>query len=430
MPYSKINLEKVECDVLIIGAGLAGISSAFFLSENNVDVLLAGNINSLRFSSGLLDLAGEYPLTEKSQLSTENLKNLCNDFPEHPYGKLSNDERKEGFEKFITFLNTTSFKYSLNDSKNYNIFTSIGTTKETHAIPQSMLAGVKALKDKEPSLILGFKGLREFSSKQIETVLKDEWPLLRSEEIYFPDTENVSEVHLAHIAQALDSNKILDRLVDMIRPLLKEEVSLGIPPILGIHKTDQILKRLEEKLNVAVYEIPIQPVSIPGYRLANIFQEYLVKSGNYKFIPDHIISVNKDSKGNFIASMGNEKIEKIIQAKTIILASGRFFGKGLNADRKKIYESIFNLPLYQPESREDWHDTEFFSKNGHEINRAGIMTDSSFHPIDESKKIIDDNLYAVGSILAFNDWFRLKTGAGVSILSAYKAVKDYLVKRK
>ncbi|MCP4673745.1 MAG: FAD-binding protein, partial [Desulfobacula sp.] len=91
----------------------------------------------------------------------------------------------------------------------------------------------------------------------------------------------------------------------------------------------------------------------------------------------------------------------------------------------KIIETIFNLPVYQPGNRNLWHHINFFEQQGHMINTAGIETDNVFRPVDENSSIVHENLYAAGTILAHNDWARLKSGSGVSALSAYTAVNDF-----
>ena len=48
-----------------------------------------------------------------------------------------------------------------------------------------------------------------------------------------------------------------------------------------------------------------------------------------------------------------------------------------------------------------------------------------FRPVDTDGSIIHKNLYAAGAILAHNDWARLKSGSGVSALSAFTAVNDF-----
>jgi glycerol-3-phosphate dehydrogenase subunit B len=111
------------------------------------------------------------------------------------------------------------------------------------------------------------------------------------------------------------------------------------------------------------------------------------------------------------------------------LGSGRFFGKGLHAQRHGIRETIFNLPVVQPADRAAWHHKDLLEPSGHPINRAGVAVDDSFRPMDSSGHVLYNNLFAAGAILAHQDWIRQKCGSGLAIATAFGAIKacnDYL----
>jgi glycerol-3-phosphate dehydrogenase subunit B len=52
------------------------------------------------------------------------------------------------------------------------------------------------------------------------------------------------------------------------------------------------------------------------------------------------------------------------------------------------------------------------------VNQAGLETDDSFHPVDEAGKPVFEGLFAAGSILAHQDWMRMKCGCGLAIATA------------
>ena len=111
------------------------------------------------------------------------------------------------------------------------------------------------------------------------------------------------------------------------------------------------------------------------------------------------------------------------RAGAVLLASGRFLGKGLRAERTGVHESIFDLPVFQPPRREDWHQRDLFHRKGHLINRSGLEIDDRFRPVGENRRPVYPNLYAAGAILAHQDWIRQKCGSGLAIASAYGAIK-------
>jgi glycerol-3-phosphate dehydrogenase subunit B len=115
-----------------------------------------------------------------------------------------------------------------------------------------------------------------------------------------------------------------------------------------------------------------------------------------------------------------------VRTRGVILATGRFLGKGLYADRKAIREPLLNLRVYQPGLRPEWHRFDFMDPRGHLINRAGLEIDDRFQPLDKKGKPVFDNLFAAGSILAHQDWMRMKCGSGMAMATAYAAVNAFI----
>jgi len=136
--------------------------------------------------------------------------------------------------------------------------------------------------------------------------------------------------------------------------------------------------------------------------------------------------VTNGPKGRFVLSIGNKKSEYTVRANGIILASGRFGGGGLYADRQRIRESLFDLPVSQPKDRSMWHRENFLDSRGHPANQAGIEVDDLFRPLDSSGQPAFERLFVAGSILAHQDWMRMKCGSGLAIATAFAAVNAFL----
>ncbi len=87
-------------------------------------------------------------------------------------------------------------------------------------------------------------------------------------------------------------------------------------------------------------------------------------------------------------------------------------------------EPVFGIPVKQPEQRDDWHGEAFFDAKGHPVNMTGVEVDDKLRPLDTEGKVLHDNLFAAGAVLANHDWMRMKCGAGLAIATAYKAVLE------
>jgi glycerol-3-phosphate dehydrogenase subunit B len=169
------------------------------------------------------------------------------------------------------------------------------------------------------------------------------------------------------------------------------------------------------------------PPSVTGLRIKEAFEKHLPQKGVRLFTQKRVIDADAiDSKKRFVLEVGDNKTDFKVLAQGIILASGRFIGKGLHADRKQIRETLFDLPVYQIRDRSRWHLKDFLDSRGHPINRAGLETDDLLRPFDRSGHPAFQTLFAVGSILAHQDWMRMKCGSGLAISTAYKAVNAFL----
>lgn len=207
---------------------------------------------------------------------------------------------------------------------------------------------------------------------------------------------------------------------------LNSEVEyIGFPALLGMYNSSETISELEQLLGKSVFEIPTPPVSVPGIRLYDALTRGIDKNEALHSLPEMVQRVELLPGGTFKLTMGQEENRQIIESKGVILATGRFMGRGLTAEITGIRESLLDLPVTQPEERELWHHKDLFHKDGHPVNRAGIETDAMLRPLTAQKTPFADNMYAAGAILAHSDWTRMKCGSGVAIATAFAAVKAF-----
>jgi glycerol-3-phosphate dehydrogenase subunit B len=413
-------------DVMVIGSGIAGMAASLFAANRNLSTAQAGSAGGTLFTSGVFDLLAVYPVEEKKIWADPwgAIEALRKDGSKHPYSRISKEDIWKSFDEVLSFLSSHGIRYRCEKDHNVQLITSMGTPKHTYCVPESMWSNVDAFQKKAPCLIVDFTGLREFSSKQICTTLEKEWPSLRPLLITFPETEGLNEVHPAHLAQALELTHVREKLASIVKPEIKDAGFVGFPAVLGIKKTPLILADLEKMLGVPVFEIPMMPASVPGFRLKEVFDAALPAKGVLRLIDKRVESLPRVENGNFLLNVGGPESDKYVRARCVILATGRFMGKGLLSNRQGIYEPLFNLPLHKPESRIQWHHGKFLHPEGHPINSAGVEVDNSFRPVDNSGRVVQNNLFVVGSILAHQDWMRMKCGSGLAISTAYAAVNS------
>ena len=415
-------------DLAIIGAGMAGMAAAVFAARRGLSTVIVGSLVESWFTGGLIDLMGVHPIESgKSwQDPWAAIESVAKDIPGHPYAHISPEDIKAALQEFYAFLNDAGLPYRFEDDRNSNLITAFGAIKTTHGIPQTMWPGVTALAGKVPCLIVDFKGLKGFSASLLAERLKAQWPGLKTLSIPSIYGDQVHEINPVPLARDLEMAEYRQKLAGLIKPHVKDVEFVGLPAILGIHQPDQVIDELGELLGKPVFEIPAMPPSIPGMRLKEAFLRFLPANNVHCLFQKHVLKATPTSNSEFSLDIGRTEHENSIRADAVLLATGRFLGGGLQSDHTTVTEPIFDLPVFQPENRELWHGDRLFEPGGHAVNQAGLETDDMLRPLGTDRQPAFENLYAAGIILAHQDWTRMKCGSGLSIATAYGAVKSYI----
>lgn len=425
----KVNgLKTIACDLMVVGSGMAGMAAALFAARSKVDTVQVGVTGQINFASGLLDLLGIHPLDKGVRRADPwlGIERLVRDEPQHPYARLTLDQIRQAMAVCLEFLDEAGLPYATKGRRNCQVVTPTGTVKTTYAVPRSMAAGVTALKNQTPTLLVDFAGLKGYSARQIVESLGPRWPELHCARIEFPGA--TGELYTEHAARALDRGETRRQLAARIVPHIGSVQAVGLPAVLGIYRSMDVLDDLQHLLKLPVFEIPTMVPAVTGLRLRETFEQRLPRLGVRAYYQQKVLEARVLPDNTFRFLVGAQKPEIRINARGAILASGRFFGKGLRADRFRIRETIFDLPVAQPGERALWHHNDLLHAQGHPINRAGLNIDDRFRPVDADEGVIHPNLYAAGSILAHQDWIRQKCGSGLSIATAFGAVHAFAAK--
>jgi glycerol-3-phosphate dehydrogenase subunit B len=416
---------RIACDVCVVGSGMAGMSAALFAANRGLATVLVGRTGEIIFATGLLDLLGVHPIEEGKIWSDPwaGMAALVKDLPRHPYARLAAGEIRAALDEVLRFLEANGLAYAGLPERNVVVPTSVGTLKTTYRVPRTMWPAVSAWERRAPCLMVDIQGLKGFSARQIAGTLTPVWPGLRTARVVFPGTHAGSEVFAERLARSLELEKNREKFAEALAPHVKGVDSVGLPAIIGISKPLQVLQDIERRLGVALFEIPTMPPGATGLRLKEAFESGLAACGVRLLLENRVFRAVADSSGGFLIEAGRSDAERHIAARSVILATGRFMGGGLHADRRGVRETLFDLPVHQPEGREGWHRQDFLDPKGHPVNRAGLEADDRFRPLAASGRPAHAHLFAAGSILAHQDWIRMKCGSGLSIATAYGAVQ-------
>ncbi len=439
-------------DVFIIGTGMAGMAAAVFAAARGLSTAVCGSVGGIDFTSGSLDLLAVYPVAE-GRVWTDPwaaLELLIREEPWHPYALVGARRVRAAMDEFCAALEAMGLPYEGYGERNVSMLTPAGTLKTTYRVPRGMWPGVQAVETKAPTLLVSFKGLKGFSSRQIQEVRQADWPGLRSVLLPFPG--HSGELYAEHLAAALSEPDIRQALASTVARELDGEAYVGFPASLGLYDAADVQAHLEAMLGAKVFEIPTLPPTLAGARLRAAFELNLPRRGVAVFSQKLAVmgraldtglltfriqglglggwgesGAQPSEHGAWEPDDANQGLR--ITARTAIHAGGRFFGKGLQANRETIREPLLGLPVAQPPDRGHWHRETFFHPQGHPVNRAGLLTDRLLRPLGSlsgAQEPAFPNLFAAGSILAGQDWVRERCGAGLAIATAYAAVEGAL----
>ncbi len=142
-------------DVIVIGAGLAGLVSATMLAQAGRRVLLlAKGVGCTHVGSGCVDVLGR--LQEEDVASPRSaLAAFLTAHPEHPYGHVGIPGLEEAIEYFRQECEKAGYPYAGTLDENWQLPTATGAARPTCLAPESMIAG--DVRRPEPMLLVGFR---------------------------------------------------------------------------------------------------------------------------------------------------------------------------------------------------------------------------------------------------------------------------------
>ena len=394
-------MSLVEYDVIIIGAGVAGLTAGTLLAEKGKKVALvtAGEPTAC-LSTGCIDLCS----------GADNPEEAIDALPaQHPFHLVTRQQIHQAVDDFKRKMAGAGLPYVGQTSRNRLVLSAIGTFKTTCLIPESMQASPQS--EEEKIHVVTFAGLKDFYPGYIISRLKN---------ASF-STYDAGISTTMGIASLFEDENFLESFLLWVEKQNIREDKIAFPAVLGLESSAVIRKKIEYRMERPVFEIPTIPPSMPGRRLFNCMKDSFHRAGGVIYWDWQATGAEKS--GRLIEAVITESHGRpnSLNAQAFILATGSFVGGGLRADHSKIIENIFDLPVYTPGKREEWFEQDYFSLN-HPIGRAGIVVDGSFRAVESRW----DNLYVCGNILAHIEVLKNGCGHGFALATARAAAESLL----
>jgi glycerol-3-phosphate dehydrogenase subunit B len=415
-------------DVVVIGAGLAGLITACQLAQRDQRVLLtATGIGALLLASGCVDVLGFQPAD-----STEPVKNPASKFsdflaerPDHPYGIVGQVNLEAGVQAFLNLVNQNGLDYQGSLTRNWLLSSAAGAIHPTCLAPTALTKG--ELSTGESMLIVGFSQLRDFYPTLISQNLNEQ-ELTKTEACLIDVTipragkMDATPIEVAHAFEQADFRR---QVINAVKSKSKGYNRVGFPAMLGLEQHRDVVADLEKGLGKPVFEISALPPSVPGRRLYEALKRVFLQAGGRLIIGGKI--TDGTIEGGRVTQVRLETASRLkrIEAQHFVLATGGLFGGGLEAHQDgRVTEEIFGLPVAAETNRHKWFNWHFISPKGQPVFNYGLKVNPQLNPVNGSDTPVAENLYAVGAILAGSEWAHGRTGDGLALATSAAVVKQ------
>lgn len=413
----------IESDVLVVGGGLAGLTSAVAAARAGADTRLVSHKQStLRHASGLVDVLGYTPDGDGPLADPfEAIPDLP---PEHPYATVGVDGVRDALALFDDAV--PGYEGGHTD-RNALVPTHGGTVKPTARYPAGAAAGVAS--DDRDVLLVGFGALADFHAPQAAAHLADAGvPFdVRGATVAFPGDLR-ADAKVTRYASLLDANTevavdggerpVRAALAERVAAALDGEDRVGFPAVLGDDDPAGVRRALADALGADVFEVPMGPPSLPGLRLEDALFDALDAAG-----------AGIETGNPVVGYEGGDRIEHVVvdkqgarvpyAADQYVLATGGLVGKGVESDRGGVTEPVFGCHVPHSSDRYDWFDDDTFGD--HAFAQFGVRTDDDLRPVAADGGVEFENLRAAGAVLGGYDFAAEKSGSGVSVATGHAA---------
>ena len=412
-------------DVIVVGAGLAGLTAALRLTEQDQRVLvIAKGVGATHLAPSVIDVLG-YAGDVRVESPRATLAGFARSNPGHPYTYLSAARIAQSLDWLTKRAPELGYQGTLEE--NWLLPTAVGVPKPSALVPETMVDG--DLRRGGRFVFVGLRGLKDFHASYLaDNLARAALPArvsARAIELDPPQGRSADPGSLG-FARRFEEREFRYWIMRALAGRLEPEEKVGFPAVLGLENTREIWRDLEGRLGHRVFEVPLLPPSPPGIRLYASLTGSLRRARARIVLGDRVSA--SGSAGGLIAEVTAQSASRPVayRANAFVLATGGFASGGLELDSHgSVRETVFGLPVAgMPEPGQPLFSPRYF--DAQPASRAGIAVDADLRPIDKDGRVVHQNLYAAGAILAGAVPWREHSGNGISLATGHAAAESIL----
>jgi glycerol-3-phosphate dehydrogenase subunit B len=414
-------------DVVVVGAGLAGLSAAIDLAERGASVQVAAKgMAATHWAHGGLDVAGP-PGASSPANGLARLQRSAG----HPYNLL-HDDLAGALDAAKIRLAAAGLPFQGDLATPLRpIPTAIGGLRSAAILPDGQAACAAPWRPGEGLLLLGIERYRDYwPAYAARNLARQEWPdgptRFASAVAALPELAGLRNLGPLLLARRFDDARWRARAFEALARVVPRPGSwrIGLPAVLGMDRHAEVLEAAAAALGHPVFEIPSLPPSIPGLRLFEALAGRARELGVTVQIGFEVSGTER--RGDRVVAVETRAAARPlrIRAEQLVLATGGIAGGGFRAGPEGILgEPVLALQVAAP-VRGAWLSGDLYGVDGVELERAGIRVDEHLRPIGPDGAAIFGNVRVVGSALAGMRYLTERCGDGVALASAARAARE------
>jgi glycerol-3-phosphate dehydrogenase subunit B len=410
-------------DVVVVGAGLAGLTAATRLAEAGARVaVLAKGVGATHLGPCTIDALGYDP--EPVDQPGEAIRRLAETRPSHPYALAGPDALRAGIAWLIETVGSgplAPYTYTGGLDENLRLPTAVGVLKPSAAVPETMAAG--DLREGGTVSVAGFRTLKDFHPALLADNLTRHEGIEASAMELDLAPEGRADANALAFARAFDDAAFRSRVAAELARRLGRADRVALPAVLGIKRPHEVWSDLAAKVGRPVFEVPTLPPSVPGMRVFATLRERLRRAGAPVVLNAVVHGADTDGDRVTAVRVRTGLRDVVHQADWVVLATGGFASGGVELDaRWRARETALGLPVAGvPEPGEERFRPEYFGRQP--MGRAGVAADAQLRPLDPGGARLHDNVLVCGATLAGAEPWREKSGDGISLATGWRAAE-------
>jgi glycerol-3-phosphate dehydrogenase subunit B len=424
----------MRADVVVVGAGPAGLAAATRLAEAGRQVLVLARGNGFtHWGAGAVDVLGRVG-GEPVGRPLEALGRLPDG---HPYRLVGEAALRDGLDWFGRFAAAAGLAHAGDPERTRGQITAFGTLRPTCLLPEpaagpSAAGAVGAagaapaaepptaasgppVGERSPTAngdalgrpqgrvaVVNFAGFRDFSPALCAAGLRRAGIDATPASAPLPAWDHDRYFTAVELARAIDDADFRRRLAPGLARAAAGADLAVVPAVLGLNRGHEPWADLQRLVGTPLVEAALPPPSIPGLRLFAAYRarlEALEVRWQFGF---PAVGVERD--GDRVTAVRSEGASRLLttRCQELVLATGGVAGNGIEANRDgTLTEQVAGLPVQGFADRLGFLGRRFLGE--HPLGAAGVRVDAELRPVDAAGEPLLANVRCVGGLLAGHD---------------------------